>query len=105
MFSPAFAPLANPEAIVNSKLALAMLDAGWEVDIISRNLSGMTDYDYGSGWVEPWLPLKPHTHEIQYELGNKAKRLFDTGLSALKMGYLIDGCRWAKHAFDYAVIP
>lgn len=103
MFSPAFAPFANPEAIVNSKLALAMLNAGWEVDIISRNLTGMSDYDYGSGWVEPWLPLKPHTHEIQYELGNTATRLFDTGLSVLAMGYLIDGCRWAKHAFDYAV--
>jgi len=102
MFSPAFAPLANPEAIVNSKLALAMLDAGWEVDIISRNLSSMTDYDYGSVWISPWLQLKPHTHEIQYELGNKAKRFFDTGLSAFAMGFFIDGCRWAKHAFDYA---
>jgi len=100
MFSPAFAPFANPEAIVNSKLALAMLNAGWQVDVIARNYVGTSDYDYGSSWVEPWLPLKIHTHEIQYEVGNNIKRLYDTFLSAGAMGFPIDGCRWARRAYD-----
>jgi glycosyltransferase involved in cell wall biosynthesis len=103
MFAPAFAPLANPEAIVNSKLALAFLDAGWEIDIISRRLYGMSNYDYGSKWVDPWLPLKDFTHEISYEIGGKIRRLAETGWSGFRMGHPIEGCRWAAHAFKLAL--
>jgi glycosyltransferase involved in cell wall biosynthesis len=99
MFSPAFAPFGNAEAIVNSKLALVMLNAGWEVDIISRDLLGQSSYDYGSSWDEPWLPLKKNTHEISYPLGNNYTRWVDTVWCALHTGYPIDGCRWAMRAY------
>jgi hypothetical protein len=103
MFSPAFAPFANAEAIVNNKLALAMLEEGWEVDIISRDFAGASHYDYGSGWVEPWLPLREHTHEISYKLGGKILRTLDIMRCAAKTFYPFDGCRWASRAYDKAI--
>jgi glycosyltransferase involved in cell wall biosynthesis len=100
MFAPAFAPFGNPEAIVNSKLAFAFLEADWEIDIVSRKLSGNSTYDYGTEWVNPWISLRDFTHEISYDVGGFLKRAGETGLSALRLGYLIDGCRWAAKAFD-----
>lgn len=100
MFAPAFAPFANPEAIVNSKLALAFQQAGWEIDIISRKLSGNSSYDYGTEWIDPWIPLRDFTHEITYDVGSMIPRVRDTGWSSLRLGYFIDGCRWATRALD-----
>ncbi len=103
MFAPAFAPFANPEAIVNSKLALAFLAAGWEVDVISRNLQQESEYNYGSGWVEPWLPLRAVTHEVRYPTaGGRPGRILDTLCGGLKMRSLAPGCRWAAHAVALA---
>lgn len=103
MFAPAFAPFANPEAIVNSKLALAFLEAGWEVDIISRNLAVESKYNYGSEWIEPWLPLKDMTYIISYDLGGKVYRFIDMARSSLRMGYFLEGGRWAAYALDKAL--
>lgn len=103
MFSPAFAPFANAEAIVNSKLVLAMLEVGWEVDVISRKLAGLSSYDYGTDWVEPWLSLRGITHEISYPLGNRFTRSFDALKSAFGITYPLDGCRWALRAYKLAM--
>lgn len=102
MFAPAFAPFANPEAIVNSKLALAFLKAGYDVDIITRNLSKESSYNYGSGWLSPWNMLKKHTHIIAYPHNTRLHGFVDTALSAIRTGYPIHGCRWAQHAFERA---
>lgn len=102
MFAPAFAPFANPEAIVNSKLALAFLEAGWHVDIITRDLAKESLYNYSSGWAQPWLPLRVATHTISYSGSGKVTRTLDTLRSAYQMGHLVDGCRWAAHAFELA---
>lgn len=103
MFAVGFAPLANPEAIVNSKLALAFLDAGWEVDVVTRNLSGVCSYDYGSDWVDPWLPLRPITHAPDYSSEGSVKRIIDTVWSGLESGHPVDGCRWAVKALSLAL--
>lgn len=104
IFAPAFAPLANPEAIVNSKLALSFLNAGWEIEVITRNLGQeWKNYNYGSEWVEPWIRLKEITHILSYESGNKLHRLIDTAWSGLRTQYAIPGCRWAVHAVDLAL--
>lgn len=102
MFAPAFAPFANPEAIVNSKLALAFLEEGWEVDVVSRNLAEESTYNYGSEWVEPWLPLKKVTHIIEYKAGSRLRRLAETLWSGIRMRHPIEGCRWASRAYDIA---
>lgn len=100
MFASAFAPFANPEAIVNSKLALAFLNAGWDVDVISRNLAEESHYNYGSEWCEPWLPLEKITHMVEYTVGGKVRRLAGALWGGVRMGHVIEGCRWAAHACD-----
>jgi glycosyltransferase involved in cell wall biosynthesis len=102
MFSPAFAPLVNPEAIVNAKLALAFLGAGWDIDIISRDVGHFTGYQYATNWVEPWLPLRGHTYEIRYRAGSRLKKTAAAFWSAARMGHPVHGCRWAAYAYEVA---
>jgi glycosyltransferase involved in cell wall biosynthesis len=99
MFSPIFAPFGNPEAIVNSKLALAFLHAGWQVDVVSRRAPAAFGYSYGSEWGTPWLELKGATHEVSYAHGNVAWARCEALFGAVKLGSLIEGCRWAWHAY------
>lgn len=103
MFAPAFAPFSNPEAIVNSKLALAFLQEGWHIDIITRDLVNESVYNYHSGWAAQWIPLKSTTHTVSYGVHGKVVRTLDTLRSGYRMGHLVDGCRWAAHAFDIAI--
>jgi glycosyltransferase involved in cell wall biosynthesis len=100
MFTPAFAPFANPEAIVNSKLALAFLDRGWEVDVVSRSLAEESKYNYGSEWVEPWMPLQKVTHVVKYSTGGSLSRFAGALWSGIRMGHPVEGCRWAAGAYD-----
>jgi glycosyltransferase involved in cell wall biosynthesis len=100
MFAPAFAPFGNPEAIVNSKLALAFLNAGWEINIITRNLAAESHYKYGLDWEEPWLPLESITHEVKCEVNGKKGLLVETMLDVFRTGHPIVGCRWGAHALD-----
>lgn len=102
MFAPAFAPQGNSEAIVNAKLALAMLNAGWEIEVISRVPTWQVAYDYGESWAEPWHPLRPCVHEITVPAMHAPRRLLDLFLSAVRMRYPFDGLRWASRASDLA---
>ena len=104
MFAPAFAPQGNSEAIVNGKLALAMLNAGWGIEVISRVPTWQVAYDYGGDWAEPWHPLRPFVHEITAPVWRGPHRLWDLVLSAVRMRYAFDGIRWASRAFDQAVV-
>ena len=102
MFAPAFAPLINPEAVANSKLALAFCDAGWEMDIISRSLGDeLLSYNYGSSWDEPWSVLRDRTHSIV--AGTKVVCSSDVILSSKrsKTGLPVRGLEWAVKAFMY----
>jgi hypothetical protein len=103
MFAPAFAPQGNSEAIVNGKLALAMLNAGWEIEVISRVPTWQVAYDYGGAWAEPWHPLRPFVHEITVPGWHGARRLRDLVLGAVQLRYPFDGLRWALRACDLAV--
>ena len=104
MFAPAFPPFANPEAIVNGKLALSILQAGWHVDIITRNFAEeWKGYNYGSAWIEPWLSLKDQTHIVSYKTKYKFTQRLDTAWCGLQMRHPVNGCRWASHAFELAI--
>jgi len=103
MFAPAFAPFANPEAIVNNKLVFALKSAGWHVDVITRSDNELTDYNYGSGWEECWVSLRASTHAVTYRQTGKIGKIIDTVRGALKTGYLGIGCRWAAHAANLAL--
>lgn len=103
MFAPAFAPFANPEAIVNNKLALAFKSAAWQVDAITRADNELSDYNYGSDWEECWQPLITDAHPVIYRASGKFGQIKDTAISAMRTNYPGVGCRWAFHAVDLAL--
>ncbi len=100
MFAPGFAPYAASENLVNSKLALAMLNRGWDVTVISRCDRG---FNYGVEWTEPWLPLRELTHEVDYGFGGSGQRFGERIFQSLKLGHPIAGVRWAWRALELAL--
>lgn len=102
MFAPAFAPNFFSEALVNSKLALAMLDAGWNVSVISASASA--DFVYSGNFGAPWELLRGIVHEVPPEAGsagrfariNKAARVLAAGR------HPVHGAKWAANAADAA---
>ena len=100
MFAPGFAPYAASENICSSKLILAMLDSGFQVEVISRVDEG---FNYSQDWSEPWGPLENLTQEVRYEVGNKIYRLTDIIRNCFKYRTLISGIRWADRAYKVAL--
>jgi UDP-N-acetylglucosamine 2-epimerase len=98
MLAPAFAPFANPEAIVNSKLALAFISHGWDVDIISLRIRGNAAYEYVSEWDEIWKPLQKYIIEIEYPVVSKLQKPFVWLDTLFKVGYPVSGARWVNYA-------
>ena len=98
MYAPAFAPFANPEAFSNNKLALALLAAGHEVDIISLRMAQESDYNYGSGWQSPWLALRERTHELVPRKTTGPRRYLGLMRCIMAGGYAIGGVQWAYEA-------
>lgn len=98
-----FLPYTFSENLCNGKLVYALKEAGFEVDVISREDPGVV---YGDSlWHSPWLPLECCTYTIRYTLGNKVERLFDTVISSLRLGIFppVGGVRWARRAYDKAI--
>jgi glycosyltransferase involved in cell wall biosynthesis len=101
MFAPHFAPSTYPEAIVNSKLVLAMLHRGHEVDVISRRFVGNIRYEYLSEWIAPWDALKTCVHPVEYDpldanefgLYRRFLRAAKVAYAGLRLGHPIVGCR------------
>lgn len=100
MFAPGFAPYAASENIVNSKLALAFVAAGWDVDIISRFDEG---FNYSVEWSEPWMPLRKVTYETRYNAGSAFARTFDIARLSMRLRHPVYGLRWAGRALDLAL--
>lgn len=96
MFATGFAPYMASANLNNSKLVLAMLNRGWELDVISAVHKGFT---YHNGWVDPWQPLKSVTHEIHYSHGSLPVRLAKRAWQSARLRYPIPGVRWAYEAF------
>ena len=95
-----FAPYSFSENIVNSKLVLAFLKEGWQVDVISRKDEG---HSYSNNWDNEWKELQHLTHEVIYPIGNKFERFWDTARSSLIMNVPLEGVRWAKRAYHKAL--
>ena len=106
MIAPAFAPALFSEALVNSKLALAMLDAGWDISIYAAPGSGEL---YSAGWCDPWSRLQTVRREVPApgqpraslvgRMTNMAERL----CSALRTGHPIAGAGWAERTAHAAL--
>lgn len=102
IFAPAFAPVFFSEALVNSKLALAMLDAGWEVTVFTAATKGGDAY--AKDWSEPWLPLR----ELQYAVSPQAAtgrlgRALTIARNATAVRHPVSGSLWAEVAARQAL--
>ena len=101
LITTGYLPYIFSENLCNAKLVHAFMQAGWEVDVISRTDEGVT---YSAEWTEPWLSHKEHTYEVKYPRGNKIKRCIDISFSSLCLGvYPINGVRWARLALYKAL--
>lgn len=93
IFSPFFPPGHSPEAIVTGKLALAFLDRGYSVSVISSE-------HRPSDPSHLWWPLRAVTTEIAFERGFELvmKRLW----SSVMTGYPVTGTTWGYRALREA---
>lgn len=94
MFAPACYPPGKPEAFVNSNLALAMLDAGWSVDVITRPDSSLW-YPSNVNIYERLAEHMVSIPEIEATLVNKYIQVLKT---AVMSGHIASGWQWALPA-------
>ncbi len=100
MIATGYLPHTFSENLCNAKLAYAMYEKGWTVDVVSRTDAGPA---YSVEWTEPWLPLKENALSIEYGRGNAVERACDIAFSSLSMKTFPDGgIRWARRAYDTA---
>ncbi len=93
MFAPNFAPSANPEALVNNKLVIAMKEQNWHIDVVSRQFCGKVQLDYGSDWVSPWKSLQENVYPVQYVGGQKLRSSKDVFYSIYQFGHIVRGMK------------
>jgi glycosyltransferase involved in cell wall biosynthesis len=72
LFAPECFPPAGAEAVVTAKLVLAMLKAGWAIDVICQAHAGQY---YPAKTSGIWAPLRPVVHEIDPTKGGVPRKL------------------------------
>lgn len=101
MIATGYPPYLFSENLCNGKLALALIENGIDIDVISRVDEGPT---YVTEWTYPWEILKSTAHVVKYNSGNKFQQLTDVIYSGAKMGRnYISGIRWARRSYEKAV--
>lgn len=100
MIATGYPPYLFSENLCNGKLVMALMQAGIEVDVISRVDEGPS---YGTDWTEPWNMLKPTVHINTYKSGNKIQRVADVVYSGVIMGNFAPGVRWMRRAYEKAL--
>lgn len=94
MFAPAFAPEFFSEALVNSKLALAMVDAGWDLTVFTASTEG----SYSQTWTEPWLGLRRIANEIEPTRLSGFQRYAASLNAFVRCPHPVPGLLWAYEA-------
>lgn len=94
MFAPAFAPNFFSEALVNSKLALAMHRAGWDVTTFASASTGQV---YAGSWEAPWEPLRKVRHDPS-PWPRGLRGLPGRVIGAIRARYLVSGALWSDAA-------
>jgi glycosyltransferase involved in cell wall biosynthesis len=94
MIAPVFYPYPPvwPEGIVNAKLALAMKNAGWQIDVIVAGYpDGSSRYPSEEGWEE----LVDNVHIIdEGQSKNVAHRLLNAAQGFVLTGKILQGLDW-----------
>lgn len=102
MIAPAFAPNFFSEALVNSKLALAMLNAGWDVTVFSAAAS--QSYVYTAAWDDPWQPLSEIVHQVAPQAASQNLGKIAKLVQALALGHHpLPGAMWAAKTAEAAL--
>lgn len=98
MIAPYCFPPVNAEAIVNCKLALAMLQAGWSLDVVADQASVVRFYP---GHGRQWNPLPSVMHAIGRE-GLPGKLITVARLLVRPIPSPFNGMRWVAAAVEVA---
>jgi len=104
MIAPVFYPYPPiwPEGMVNAKLALAMKEAGWHIDIIVAGYPESSDRRYpseGSGWKD----LVPNVHIVKRDDHRTlAHKLLDTMQGFILTGHLLRQLGWGMSVLKVA---
>jgi glycosyltransferase involved in cell wall biosynthesis len=93
VFAPSFAPSFFSEALVNSKLALAMLNDGWDITVFSAR--GDYKHSYVSGWGNPWSRLQDVRRDVAAAQSGFTGYV-ERASGAIRTGHPVDGARWAE---------
>lgn len=101
MFATGFAPYSFSENLVNSKLALAMQNRGWHIDVISAVDEGPV---YSATWTDPWLKLKKNTYEITSSAQSSSFLFFKRCQDSFSMGHPLPYVRWARQAYQKGLV-
>lgn len=102
IFAPAFAPDFFSEALVNSKLALALLDAGWDVTVFSAAAS--SDFVYNGEWLDPWAPLQRVVRQFAPKNAkSRLRKLGGLGRAMMVGRHPIPSAQWALRVAEAAM--
>ena len=99
MITTGFVPYEFSEAIVNSKLVLALKNQGHQVDVISRESQQV----YSKELSNIWKPLKDSTYFVPTQNTNKLIRLLETIFSLFFFKYPIVGIRRGYKVYKLAL--
>ena len=91
MFAHAFFPDSNAESLVNSKLAMALLQNGADIDIISYNYLYTPERRYVNEWSDIWKPLERRIHPIDYHPNKSWRDILDNILQCLASRTVLQG--------------
>lgn len=99
MITTGFAPYEFSEAIVNSKLVLALKNQGHQIDVISRESQQV----YSSESSNIWEPLKDSIYFIPTQNTNKLIKFIETAFSFFFFKHPIVGIRWGYKVYRLAL--
>jgi hypothetical protein len=102
MIAPVFYPYPPvwPEGIVNAKLALAMKNAGWQIDVIVAGYSGRGSSRYPAD-AAAWKELAENVHLVK--IGEKSKFMVKPLINAIR-GVVLTGQVLRRLAWGLSVV-
>lgn len=100
MIAPNFYPAYGAECLVNAKLAIAILNKGWNINIISH-----IDKEYGffdTSESSMWRQLDSVSYPIKAPETKDVKAYFDKLIVFLKTWHITNGMLWVNKCIEVA---
>lgn len=100
MFAPAYAPACFSEGLVNSKLALAFIEAGW--DVVAVTLAADGGLSYSKDWDPTFMALQDTRREAKSAPIGRAKHI-QLAYDIARTRHWIRGVHWGTTALRVAL--